>query len=295
MAFTSSFPYVCGNTMIANQRTSDYTTQEYFDRKKESLFGNAHAHIATSCMTYLSFNAFADASSWISVDDHLQRTRDLCHHPLAHYAASNWAEHAREVTDANVSDAVLSFLSQTNNVMRAVRLDFQLRGDFDASTENFFLAESFSTLHMAAIYGLKHIMERLIDEGAPADSRDCRGQTPLMFATMCGRLSVVEMLAERDDVDINAQTYPPESLTSLILAAKYVRPHAVRILLEGGADANICSNGCTALSWAVSKRIMKSIELLLEAGADPDTLDEAKLLADIRQTLNEELLRRPIT
>ena len=98
----------------------DYTTQEYFDRKGESLFGNADAQIATSCITYLSFTTFADAGSWISVDDVLQREEEYCHHPLTHYAASNWAKHARKVTEANVINAVLSFLNQTNNVIRAV-------------------------------------------------------------------------------------------------------------------------------------------------------------------------------
>ncbi len=171
------------------------------------------------------------------------------------------------MADANVSDAVLRFLRQTNKVVRAVRLDLRLRGDSDV------LAKNSSALHIAAIYGLKYIMERLLDEGTPADPRDCHGQTPLMFATTRGYLSLVGMLVGRDDVDVNAQTYL-NSLTSLILAAKYVQPRAVRILLEGGADANICSDGFTALRWAVRNLDMTSIERLLEAGADPDTVVE---------------------
>ena len=38
--------------------STDYTAQEYFERKGESQFQNAHASIATTCLTYLSFDVF---------------------------------------------------------------------------------------------------------------------------------------------------------------------------------------------------------------------------------------------
>lgn len=248
----------------------DYTTQEYFDRKGESLFGNANAHIATSCITYLNFTTFAGADSWISVDDDLQRKGEFYLPPLTQYAAFNWAKHAREVAEANVTDAVLSFLNQMNNVIRAARLVPKLRGHSNL------LAEHFSALRIASIYGLSHVMERLLYEGAPADSRDSCGRTPLMLATIFGHLSAVKLLVERDDVDVNARTNLPYSLTSLILAAQRVssRSRVIQVLLQGGADANIRSYHGTALNCAVNSRDIISIGLLLEAGADPNVIDD---------------------
>ena len=117
-------------------------------------------------------------------------------------------------------------------------------------------------------------MERLLYEGTPADSRDSRGRTPLMLATLHGYLSVVKLLVERDDVDVNAQTDPPYSLTSLILAAERVNPRVIQVLLKGGADANTRSYHGTALNCAVNIRDIIGIGLLLEAGADPDTPDK---------------------
>jgi hypothetical protein len=37
---------------------ADYTAQEYFETKAKSLFPNAEASIATTCVTYLSFDVF---------------------------------------------------------------------------------------------------------------------------------------------------------------------------------------------------------------------------------------------
>ena len=61
---------------------------------------------------------------------------------------------------------MLRFLSQTNNVIRAIRLDLQRREFSDILTKNFF------TLYIVAIYKLKYIMKRLFDEGTLVDSRD---------------------------------------------------------------------------------------------------------------------------
>ena len=249
----------------------DYTTQEYFDRKKKSLFGDAHAHIARSCVAYLSFPAFADAASWLSVDDHLWRKEEFCRHPLTRYAVSEWADHTRGLADKNITDAVLKFLKQLNNINRAVRLGLLLRQN------PYRLPERFCAVHIAAMYGLTYVTERLLKEGALADSRDSRGWTPLMLAAMRGYLNLVKFLIRRSDVDINAHTGVPYNLTALILAAITSRSSIISVLLQSGADANLRSSRGTALHCAVRSSDIISTELLLEAGADPKIADENEI------------------
>ena len=247
---------------------SDYTAQEYFDRNKESLFGDAQAKIAMSCITYLGFTTFAHPDSTVPANDPLEHGKEFRRYPLTRYAASTWAHHARMTEDKTVMDNLLSFLNRKNNVDRAIRLEPQLGGYSRRP------AGQSSAIHIAAMYGLRHATQRLLDEGIPADFRDSRGRTPLFLAAMMGEVDVVKLLLARDDVDINAQTEPPYSMTPLYVAAESSQPEVLRILLQGEADVNLRSWRGTALNRAVSSSNAISTELLLEAGADPNSRDE---------------------
>ena len=247
---------------------SDYTTQEYFDRNREVLFGDAHAKIATSCITYLNFTTFAHADSSVPTNDPFEHSEELRRYPLTRYAVSTWAHHARMTEDRIFMDTLLSFLNYKHNVGRAIRLEPQL-GRYSRRP-----AEQSSPIHIAAMYGLRHAIQRLLDEGTSADFRDSRGRTPLFLAAMMGEADVVKLLLARDGVDINAQTESPYPMTPLYVAAEGGHLEVLRTLLQGGADVNLRSWRGTALNRAVSSSNATSTELLLEASADPDTRDE---------------------
>ena len=58
--------------------------------------------------------------------------------------------------------------------------------------------------------------------------------------------------------------------TLLILAAFYVRPDAVRTLIDHGADPDrVNDRGQTALASAIVRNSSEIVRALLEAGADP--------------------------
>ena len=208
-----------------------------------------------SCMTYLSFTTLPDVGSW-------------GHHPLIHYAVSNWAYHARETEDGLIIDTMKSFCSRPNNIIRAVRLDLLRRGRKER------LSEPFLGIHVAAMYGLRFVTQRLLDEGTPADSRDSSGRTPLMLAAMHGWVGVVETLVMRDDVDTNTSTDPPYSLTPLIMPAQGAHRPVITQLIQHAADVNLCCSRGTALNCAVNRGDISTIKILVEAGADPNIPDE---------------------
>jgi hypothetical protein len=80
-------------------RLVHYITQEFFERTWKEWFLNAQNDIATSCITYLSFDVFK--FGFCPSDKEFEDRLRL--YPLYDYAARNWGYHSRESTDAQYS------------------------------------------------------------------------------------------------------------------------------------------------------------------------------------------------
>ncbi len=74
-----------------NIRLVHYTTQKYFERTQTRWFPQAQTAIATTCVIYLSFDAFKTGSR--PTDEDFDARLRL--NPLYHYAASNWGDYVR--------------------------------------------------------------------------------------------------------------------------------------------------------------------------------------------------------
>lgn len=228
-----------------------------------------------SCVTYLSFADLANTQFNLPDDDPFRRRELFSRYPLTRYASANWIGHARGTDNALAVGAVLSFLSEPNNVIRANRLGPRDNLPRDSPSEH--LDIQHSALHVAAMYGLHYVTQKLLNEGSPAESRDFFGRTPLYLAAMFGEERVVEMLVARNDVNVDTQTNSPWLWTSLIAAVDCSSYRVVQTLLRGGADVNHRSRDGTALTCAARKLDTTSAKLLLEAGADPNTLSEKEI------------------
>lgn len=141
-----------------------------------------------------------------------------------------------------------------------------------------------------------------LDAGAPVNARDVQGNTPLLHAVVYGDLASVQLLLDRGaDVNVTnaagstallraASSFEKLKLlvdrganvnarsqlghTPLMLAARPANSHgAVEFLLARGADVNATNFfGTTALMAAAAGGDAKSVQLLINRGANPNAL-----------------------
>jgi hypothetical protein len=97
---------------MLNACSVDHTTQEYFENVRESLFPAVQEHIATICLTYLSFNAHSLGAS-------------LEESVLVDYAANHWGDHARGVQE-RIKSMALRFLQDEKKVASASQAVWRL-------------------------------------------------------------------------------------------------------------------------------------------------------------------------
>ncbi|VDM37893.1 unnamed protein product [Toxocara canis] len=130
----------------------------------------------------------------------------------------------------------------------------------------------YTPLSLAASGGYVDIIVMLLNAGAEINSRTGSklGISPLMLAAMNGHAAATKLLLERGS-DINAHIETNRN-TALTLACFQGRTEVVRLLLEYNANVeHRAKTGLTPLMEAANGGYVDVGELLLEAGADPNT------------------------
>ena len=192
---------MCGGLVMISGDTETvrfihYTVQEYFERAHHPQFSSAHSYLATTCITYLSFSAFADGS----FRQYFYRSprRFLDRQVLFWYASRHWGDHVRECCDqdSGIHATVRSFLTRKANVLFSFTVAYSRRV-YEGCEPLYFHYEQQWYLHMAAVFGLDWLIEELLQQGADLDARDWQKQTPLHRAIEHGHTSVVKRLLER--------------------------------------------------------------------------------------------------
>ncbi|KAI9890633.1 MAG: hypothetical protein M1814_003831 [Vezdaea aestivalis] len=269
---------VCAGLVTIDERSSvirlvHYTTDAYLKRVRQSLFLDSPQHITSTCITYLSFEVFADMP-------HPRRqvveTR-LRDYPLLAYAAVYWGSHAQDDFRGETDGQILEFLHKEGHSLSHLttatvlsdpsnRLNYVSRGGADL-------------LHILANSGLERMIRILISDGANISQLDSIGQTPMHFAARSGRDAVIKLLL-LNGANISAEDR--SGRTPLHVAALGRQYDTVKLLLENGAKVNrktILSplpvsipEGSNELHFALlSERDSNKdvIEALLESGSNP--------------------------
>jgi ankyrin repeat protein len=150
------------------------------------------------------------------------------------------------------------------NDVRAVRA--LLRSGADVNVRS---GDGSTPLLWAANNSSVEIARVLIASKAAVDAANDFGITPLLQASRIGDAAMVDLLLRSG---ANPSRAHPEGETPLLAASRSGSVATVRLLLARGVDVNAAESfqKTTALMWAAAEGHIDVVDLLIEAGADPN-------------------------
>ncbi|KAF8208286.1 ankyrin repeat-containing domain protein [Mycena galopus ATCC 62051] len=244
---------VCGGLVVVDWsnrvfRLVHYTTQHYLERVRAQRFPDAQTVITAACLTYLSFNVFANPSQH-------HRYQKYKGHMFLPYAAEYCLVHAKGEPESSLKDEIEHFL------------DDAPRWKLFSPRECW--PRSASKLWVAASFNLCHIATHLLAHAETSRDQESSGGNPLYVAASGGFLEMVRLLLV-NGVDVHA----PGGIFGTALQAASMEGHdpVIRLLVEHGADVNQKTGICgTALQAASINRHETTVRVLIENGADVNT------------------------
>lgn len=253
-------------------RLVHYTTQEYFEQRRDSWLPDAEWRISRACILYL----FTWGNRpWPTIDCHDDDlARDEPAYQLRSYAAKHWGEHlASAPTHCQRSSIVIEFLQSSKSL--DICTTPLLWG-----TEGFAWPEhppgGRHALHFAAHFGLVETIKAILDKDKRPESvnvGDPTNRTPIWYAIRSGKEDTLRELVGRGaTVSLNL---PCEYGTPLAVAAYGGQDRLVKFLVENGAGVNnsFCGTFFTqypanALLVAAEEGHTETVKVLLACGAD---------------------------
>ncbi len=236
-------------------RLIHFTTDEFFKHNGARWIADTSECIASTCLTYLSFQEFLSGPCKSAPEFETRHTR----HPFLSYAATHWGHHSYDSQD-KVQKLAVEFLSNVDLVHAACQSYRQWTWRVSELQTEF----NILGIHLAAKVGLHILCLDLVDTGLHADSRDDDGRTPLSLAAQWGHEMVVTLLQGHEDVA--ADSRDNNGKTPLSWAAEWGREEVVMLLLERGdvaADSRD-NSGRTPLSHASKAGKERVVKLLLK-------------------------------
>jgi ankyrin repeat protein len=134
-------------------------------------------------------------------------------------------------------------------------------------------SEGVTPLHVAAKRAPAAVVEALLGAGATLDAADDRGRTPLMWAAV--RSDQADVIAALLRAGANPNTRSVAMGTALHQAAAAGAVRSVQLLLEAGADVNAAppKAGSSPLMFACSMERLEVVKVLLDRGAAVNLAD----------------------
>lgn len=248
---------------IATIKLAHYTVQEYLV-ENHILPADADFQLAMSCITYLSFDSFAEGPC-ASLES-LQARLEL--HPFLEYVAKNIGFHLQSCDDECTIEALLKFLGNLDSIYSYYQAESYMHEHPKYSWD--WYARGILPLHIASALGNLAVV-RVLLEGGPesqVSAMDGGGMTPLHWAAMSGNEAVVSLLLEKGaDVLAVSKGYdaPLREEGSESIGYQTV----VSLLLDKGADISVVNkDGRTLLHCAALQGNEAVVSLLLEKGAN---------------------------
>lgn len=131
----------------------------------------------------------------------------------------------------------------------------------------------YTPLHVAAHLNLEEGAKTLIQHGALLEPKDQLNMTPLLVAIQCGHIGIFKLLLD-SGVSITSAGGQYAS-TALHMAAANGMYNLIAYILSQNVPVDLPSGRGTALQIASMAGSMKCVEMLLAAGADPNSKEGA--------------------
>lgn len=153
---------------------------------------------------------------------------------------------------------------------------FQNRKEHILSRYDLKTNRGYGLIHLASREGYVDIIQLAYDHKLVLNKTNFRKESPLHIAAQYGHYSIVKLLLESKEFDINAPE--GDGKTPLMEAANFGHSKVVELLLAYGANVHLESHvGTTALSSAVKQGHPQVVQLLLNAGADSRLVTKNKM------------------
>ena len=276
---------VCAGLMVVNHesqivRLAHYTTQEYFDTQKDVLFPDGEKLLATTCLTYLSFDVFSDwqlntpyrcnrAPTSRAVRNGGVRISHC--YPLFDYAACSWHKHAHSSQDPTLQGLIIEYLKRTRN-LAALLCGSLHKSDWDIDSalplEEPLFPQCIHGLSIAVRYGFTDAVKALLhSEGSSAEDGGRIKAQALGLAAFYGQSSALRILLDDNTIAPAAVSH---ALSFLYMRGKALPGfyEVAEMLLNHGADANTALDDIPLIHLASRRNDVQSVSLLLSHGAD---------------------------
>ena len=244
-----------------------YSVREYFKKYEALRFPFGQAHIARTCMTYLTFEEFAEpCTSRQALDKRLDQ------YPFLKYTACHWGYHCSRSEEDDTSnrayDKIISDELVYESMLQALcSFDGSWGIDRDEAVNGY--TSQISKYHFAAAFGLVTILLKLFEsnDNDKTMHRDAQGRYPIHCAAAYGHESMITLLLGMGFADLGA--VDNDGRTPFALATEAGHEGVIRLLLEehGVKVDTKGRNGETPFALAAKGGHTAVVEMLLQRGS----------------------------
>jgi ankyrin repeat domain-containing protein 50 len=237
-----------------------HTLQEYLVKYPNKLLPEPEMELATTCLTYLSFDVFKNGpcSHEEALDQRVQEYRFL------DYAPHHWGYYVIEVQLHKQMDLLRAFLKDEGKLYSSIQILnmpwHRMKGWYNR------FPKQFSSLYVVAYWGLYEVLNVILQEDRDINNRGSYGATALLLAAQCGHITVAHLLID-NGAEIDMRTNKGE--TALQWAARNGHKIVVDLLIANGANVMTEDDEeWTELDWAVIRAYDKVVKALLDQYPD---------------------------
>ena len=250
-------------------RLVHFTVDEYFRMTNGRWFPDAHALIAMTCLTYISFHRLPSSHNYDGRND--IRRRDL-----TPYALQWWSEHAFMQESAAFQSHAMRFLQNDENIKQVTAYTAHsnnLMESFLTSWQFFLKQELPFGVHILAWGGLLDTLITIFQSRITPDRWQSTAERLLFYAVLNDQASIIEFLVTSCNADANVSIgnwHKP-----LHYAVQYDHVASLEALLRHGAAVNgYIIEGESLLQFAVKFGSAAAVKLLLAHGANANLQDQ---------------------